>query len=312
MTSQVQKQTEMPPYPRRPVVRSIKLAVSICVYLITKVWWLFARMFGVKSPGTVVGIFYHQVLAAEVAQFSKQMDILQRTALPVGADKLLRLKPGMNAVFVTADDAWKSFADNAVPELVKRKIPCTIFAIAGRLGDSLGEVDDRIVSETELRQLRSSLITIGSHTLTHPRLTTLSNADALVELSESHKRLRNLLDTDVLLFCPPFGAADQRILELCQQAGYRHVYMSTLVSSCDNFVLGRIRADPDDWSLEFRLKLVGAYNWVPWSIQLKAYLISWLNTLRSGARRHSIPLDDHLDNSCTPSEMPDHSMTKLG
>ena len=312
MTSQVHKPAILPPYPRRPVVRTVKFFVSIGFYGITQLWRILARALGVKPLGTTIGIFYHQVLPSEVPRFRQQMDLLLRVAVPVSAHELPPLKPGMNAIFVTADDAWKSFVDNAIPELIKRQIPCTIFAIADRLGDSLGEVDDRIVSESELVQLPSDLITVGSHTLTHPNLTTLSSVRALAELSESRQRLENILGTDVSLFCPPFGASDDRILELCHQAGYEHVYMSTLASSRDNFALGRIRADPSDWTLEFHLKLLGAYNWVPWSIRLKAHLISLLSLLRRRSRQRPVPLQESVDDSRPTGGMPDHSMTKLG
>ena len=63
------------------------------------------------------------------------------------------LPAGRRYVIVTADDGWISFVENALPELRSRNIPVTIFVIADRTGDSMGEAADHIVSEAELRGL---------------------------------------------------------------------------------------------------------------------------------------------------------------
>ena len=114
------------------------------------------------------------------------------------------LAAGVRYSIVTADDGWKSFADNALPELQRRNIPVTIFAISERLGQSVdGITFDRLVTAEELRALDASLVTIGLHTATHAMMSTLEEPDAMRELRESHDHLATVSGRDVTMFCFP-------------------------------------------------------------------------------------------------------------
>jgi len=112
-------------------------------------------------------------------------------------------------VIVTADDGWLSFVENALPELKGRRIPVAIFVISDHMGDSMGEQRDRIVPETGLRALlpdiATGLVTIGSHTCSHSRITTIERREALRELMDSRERLKQVIGREVDLFCFPFG-----------------------------------------------------------------------------------------------------------
>ncbi len=48
--------------------------------------------------------------------------------------------------------------------------------------------------------------------------------------------------------------------------------------------MGRVRVDPTDWPLEFHLKLMGAYRWLPMAIALKRRLLA---TVRGGSNAGS-------------------------
>lgn len=267
--------------------RMVKFGVSLCVYALTEPYFALRRKLGWPARRTAVGLFYHQVKAEERDRFAKQMTKLLRIATPIGAGDSTRIASRQRSVFVTADDGWKSFVENALPEMERRSIPCTIFMIADRLGESMGDPSDRIISEGELRGLRS--VTIGSHTLTHARLTVLSDDAARRELLHSREKLEAALDRNVDLFCPPFGAYDERILHLCREAGYRRVFLCRPESeshSESSFIAGRIRADASDWPIEFHLKLVGAYGWLAGLLRLKRRVVSWLS-----APRRELPLE---------------------
>jgi len=70
----------------------------------------------------------------------------------------------------------------------------------------------------ELRSLDPSLITVGSHTLTHPILTTLTPAQAAVEIHESRRCLETKLGRPVEYFCYPDGAYDDSIVQMVQES----------------------------------------------------------------------------------------------
>lgn len=63
----------------------------------------------------------------------------------------------------------------------------------------------------ELKQLDPMLITIGSHTLTHPILPMIDDAALECELRDSRQVLEQRLGRTVDLFCYPNGAHDERV-----------------------------------------------------------------------------------------------------
>jgi peptidoglycan/xylan/chitin deacetylase (PgdA/CDA1 family) len=97
------------------------------------------------------------------------------------------------------------------------------------------------------------------------------------EIHESRARLEGLLDREVKLFSFPYGAFNERLVGLCREAGYERVFTTlpySALSEPDEFVTGRVWAEPTDWPLEFRLKLLGAYAWLPKAFSLKRRLLT--------------------------------------
>jgi len=202
------------------------------------------------------------------------------------------LAAGRRYSIVTADDGWKSFADNALPELQRRNIPVTIFAISARLGQSVdGITFDRLLTADELRALDAKFVTIGSHTATHAMMSTLEDPDAMRELRESHDHLAAVLGRAVTMFCFPYGEYRHSQIPLCREAGYSRVFTCDAeVANLSEFVLGRVRVDPTDWPLEFHLKLMGAYRWLPKALTLKRRILATLRGPRDiGAPSPQIP-----------------------
>jgi len=62
---------------------------------------------------------------------------------------------------------------------------------------------------------------VGSHTMTHPDLTTLDGDALRWELAESKVRLETLTGQEVSSFCYPFGYFNRRVCEAVAAAGYR-------------------------------------------------------------------------------------------
>jgi peptidoglycan/xylan/chitin deacetylase (PgdA/CDA1 family) len=260
----------------RSLARLLKLAGSIVFYAFAEVWSAVSRLVGKKDSPSGVVIYYHHVPKDQKLRFARQMDHLLRWVKPLCHDELQEVPRDSRYAIVTADDGWISFAENALPELKLRGIPVTMFAISGRLGQTVdGITADRLVSEEQLRSMRSDLVAIGSHTSTHAVMTGLSRVEALNELRESRAKLQSILNADVNLFCFPYGAFDESLLPLCLEAGYKCVFTcNPELAKPGQFAVGRIRVDPSDWPLEFHLKLMGAYRWLPMAIKLKRKITS--------------------------------------
>ncbi|HWQ35065.1 MAG TPA: polysaccharide deacetylase family protein [Blastocatellia bacterium] len=73
----------------------------------------------------------------------------------------------------------------------------------------------------QLREMAAAGIEIGSHTVTHPILTTLEPAQLDAELRESRARLTAGLHREVKLFCYPNGDSDRRVRAAAGRAGYQ-------------------------------------------------------------------------------------------
>ena len=73
----------------------------------------------------------------------------------------------------------------------------------------------------DIRSLDSALVTIGSHTLTHPSLPTLDEKQIQSEVADSRQAIEKALGRPVDFFCYPNGANDALVLNCvkkCYQA----------------------------------------------------------------------------------------------
>ena len=277
--------------PRR-ASRLLKFLIGLAFYAATEGWRAALKLAGKSPTATAVVIYYHHVLSDQRENFSRQLDHLLRWTHPIRADFSEPMMPNGRYSIVTVDDGWKSFADNAVPELEQRKIPVAMFAISDRLGRSVDGISfDRLVTPDELRALTSRGVTIGSHTASHAKMTALSEQEASSELRESRGQLVGILGHDVTMFCFPYGAYTDALIPICREAGYDRVFTCVPEPAIQSeFVVGRVRVDPTDWPLEFHLKLMGAYRWLPMAIALKRRLRSAIRgTSRAKAQSPEIP-----------------------
>lgn len=68
-----------------------------------------------------------------------------------------------------------------------------------------------MMSWDDMRDMDPALVTIGSHTLTHPILPLLDDPALERELAQSRLRLEDRLQREVGLFCYPNGSTDSRV-----------------------------------------------------------------------------------------------------
>jgi peptidoglycan/xylan/chitin deacetylase (PgdA/CDA1 family) len=119
-------------------------------------------------------------------------------------------------IMITFDDGYRDVWANALPVLMRMDMPATAYVITSRISD----FDPRSLTWGQLHVLEQNGVTVGSHSVTHPDLTTLSDAQALVELRNSRRRLERHLNEPVQWFAYPAGAYDARIVDLARRAGY--------------------------------------------------------------------------------------------
>jgi peptidoglycan/xylan/chitin deacetylase (PgdA/CDA1 family) len=154
-----------------------------------------------------------------------------------------------------------------------------VFIIANAVGKAFGPPgrSENAMSVEQIRALPQDLVTIGSHTSSHPYLPKLGEDDARREISRSRAQIEEMLNRKVTLFSFPFGGFNEKLVQLCRDAGYQRVFTTLprlALEHPDEFVAGRVRVDPTDWTWEFHLKLSGAYRWLPFAFVLKRRILS--------------------------------------
>lgn len=271
--------------------RVAKLGISACVFVWTAALEVLARAVGKETKGRCVVVYYHAVLPSERKRFARQLDVLRSHATPIAVDDDSNILPGRHCVAVTFDDGFENFVTTALPELKERHIPVTVFVITQALGRAFGPVggSERVMSADQLKALPEKLVTIGSHTATHPMLTQIPGEDSRREIVESRSQLEELLRRQITLFSFPFGDFNESLCHVCREAGYRRIFTTLplfALGKPDEFIVGRVRVDPTDWPLEFRLKLAGAYRWLPMAFRLKQ---SVLRTISGHERQLAKP-----------------------
>jgi peptidoglycan/xylan/chitin deacetylase (PgdA/CDA1 family) len=274
-------------FSRFTAARIVKLLIAVVFFTCTTIRGLALRVAGYPTTQPFVVLMYHSVKRHERARFASQMNRLSRAGRLVYADFNAADLHDIRHIAVTFDDAYHSVFENAFPILRERSIPGTFFVPTQFVGSSPGwitddrhrDVDERVLTADELREMRHGGALIGSHSVTHRRMSDLSETEVLSELTESRDALGQILGESVHLFALPYGSGNADAERLAASAGYTRVFLNVPTPSgrAPGQVVGRIGVDPFDWPLEYYLKIRGAYQWLPAALSVKRWV---LNVLR--------------------------------
>ncbi len=135
---------------------------------------------------------------------------------------------------VTFDDAFRSVLTLAFPILERLGLPGTVYVPTAypdsnqlmgwdgydRWLRTSHEHELTCLSWDELRVLRAAGWEIGSHTDSHPRLTTLDDASLMRELRVSREKCESEMKESCYSIAYPYGDHDSRVVTATRQAGY--------------------------------------------------------------------------------------------
>jgi peptidoglycan/xylan/chitin deacetylase (PgdA/CDA1 family) len=188
-------------------------------------------------PDTLV-LCYHAIsdtwpaaLSTTASRFEEQLDLLLRRGYePRTFTAAITGSGGKKRVAVTFDDAYRSVLDLAKPIMDARGIPGTVFAPTDWVGrdepmqwdgidqwlEGPHERELYCMTKDQLGELEQAGWEIGSHTCSHPRLTTVDDETLARELEESKQALGSTCRS----IAYPYGDVDQRVMDATQKAGY--------------------------------------------------------------------------------------------
>jgi peptidoglycan/xylan/chitin deacetylase (PgdA/CDA1 family) len=196
-----------PPVERVPVVGE-RARVPILMYHYIRV---------APNPADRIGVD----LSVAPEMFVAQMDYLQRegyqTVTLAQLRRAIRGEEGLppRPVVLTFDDGYEDFYHVAWPVLREHGFSSTLFVVTGLVGQP-GYVTRAMVRELS----DSGLVEIGSHTVSHPDLTTVSPDRLQREVRLSKRHLEEWTEQPVTSFCYPAGRSHAGVVAAVRAAGY--------------------------------------------------------------------------------------------
>lgn len=257
-----------------------------------------ARALAYLRPGSRI-LMYHRVdrlgafdqLTVSPERFAEHAAHLAATGSVASLDSIvesLRLNRSEALVALTFDDGYVDNLTHAWPVLRRLALPATIFVTTAfcdqrarhpRYAYTTGALH---LSWSQLRELAADpLITIGSHSVTHPFLSRLGDAEAFDEILRSRDRIESQLGQPVRYFCYPSGDCTQREVDLVRRAGYEAaVTVAPGVNrpGVDLYRLRRTEVTDRDSVADLDAKLLGAFD----PLHL---LLHWRREVRFAAAR---------------------------
>ena len=238
-----------------------------------------ARRAAVEGRVPVVVLFYHRIAddkanpwTASNRMFRRQIDWLQsRFDLISLAEAQERISDGNSrpAVSITFDDGYACNCREAIPLLIKKKIPCTYFVTAGNVLDTRFFDHDlaagnrfSVNSLEQIRSMAAAGIEIGSHCHEHVDLGAISDPARLRrEVITAKDDLEQAIQRPVRYFAFPFGQyvnMSSEAFQMARDAGFEAVcsaYGGYNVAGDDPFHLQRIHVDPGMIRLKNRVTI---------------------------------------------------------
>lgn len=160
------------------------------------------------------------------AQFQAQLDFIEGQGYRlVAVSELWRLmRSGADVsqvASITFDDGFASAMCEAMPILAEREAGCSMFISTGLLGGPHPHMpEERIMTASEVVELRAMGMEVGGHTVDHPRLPGMPYEEVFDQLIRSRSFLEDLLGEPIETMAYPFGAFDAQTIRAASDAGY--------------------------------------------------------------------------------------------
>ncbi len=175
--------------------------------------------------------------------FEQQMITLKNAGYkfihPSEISQFLKDDSEQKYVVVSFDDGYRTFYSYTYPIIKKHGIKSVNYIIYNFVGRQ-NNMDAYMIEQL----VKDGLVEIGSHTLNHPDITSISEEQLKSEIIESKNLLEKRFNTKVTSFCYPYGFYNEKAFPFVRDAGYLTAVTTkegSLVSENNLFEIKRIR-----------------------------------------------------------------------
>lgn len=165
-------------------------------------------------------------------------------------------------VGLTFDDGYEDFLSTALPTLETLGFSATVFVVAGMLGEENTwehhggpRPQLRLLEADGVREVSERGMEVGSHSVTHPRLSGLDPETLLHEVRDSRQMLSEILNAPIEGFCYPYGNVDGPAVQAARRAGYVYAVATKKQVECGLYDWPRTYVGEEDTPLRLGVKL---------------------------------------------------------
>ena len=117
-------------------------------------------------------------------------------------------------IVLSFDDGWKDHYNVAFPILKKHGFTATFFIITDSVGHSA------YMNWAQILEMSAAGMDMQAHTVTHPKLPSISHEQAQYEIVGSKKALEYHLKKPVTVLAYPYGSYDDDVIAITKDAGF--------------------------------------------------------------------------------------------
>lgn len=203
---------------------------------------LFRKWANLRNNQHISVLLYHRVndemrdsMTVGVEQFDKQMEMIRQRYTVVSIEDVILGKVDRSVprpiVAVTFDDGYADNYENAVPILLKHRIPAAFFVTTGLIDSNRGFDHDKKklgyalknMTWKNLSLMKGYGFVIGAHTVTHINCAKADKQTVKEEIRESLQTLKRKLAINDVIFAYPFGKKEditEDIRQFVKECGF--------------------------------------------------------------------------------------------
>lgn len=209
-------------------------------------------------------------LVVTPARLRSQIRLLQRvgyrfiTATEL-AERRRGAPPQPGTALLTFDDGWRDARTTVVPLLEELGAVATFFVVGGWWGGQHPNVPGpagRILTRDDASVLVNAGMDLGSHTMTHPDLRLLADAELRRQLEQSKAEVEAITGGPCRTLAYPYGLFDSRVETAALDAGYE-LSFAWMPGPWRGSAAPRLPGPPRHGAGRLALKLLGVRSRTP-------------------------------------------------